>query len=210
MTTVFLVDGFGFQGFLANITIVNDQRFKGAAVVQFQYPNMDATIGNVSASATKLSTMATNMAGPVVFVGVSMGAQVLCSLLRSLGRSKLGDWRFLLLANPEHRVTGRRSTPQYGGLGVPSDTPYDVTDIAAQYDFWADSPNVGGMFSLANAYSSMYGNGVHMFGYNTLDPKLPYPFVSRGNVRDMWVPGKTSWPWSQSAVEKGYERPVKL
>lgn len=209
MTTVFLVDGFGFQGFLTNITIVNNQRTKGAKIVQFTYPNMDATIGNITDSAKKLAQSAWDTRDSVIFVGVSMGSQVLCSMLRTISGS-MGDWKFILLANPEHQVTGRRTTPQYGGLGIPSDTPYDVTDIAAQYDFWADAPNVGGMFSTAYWYSLMYGNGVHMFGYNSLDPALLYPNVARGNIRDMWVPGKTSWPWPQSAVEKGYNRPVVL
>lgn len=206
--TVFLVDGFGFQGFLTNISIVSDYRRRGHAIVQFDYPNMNPTVGNIKASATKLSNLATQAGGSCVFVGVSMGSQVLCSLLRQVGRTQLGDWRFILLANPEHRVTGRRKTPQYDGLGIPSDTPYLVTDIAAQYDFWADAPNVGGV--IPTLYSSMYGNGVHMFGYNSLDPALPYPYSSRGNVRDMWVPGKTTWPWSRGAVERGYERPVAL
>lgn len=209
-TTVFLVDGFGFKGYLANVSVVNDFRAHGASIVQFDYPNMDANAGNITVSAQNLGGKAIAVGGTVVFVGVSMGSQVLCALLRASGAQRLGDWRFILFANPEHRVTGRRKTPQYGGLGVPSDTPYDVTDAAAQYDFWADAPNVGSPMSMAGMYSMLYGNGVHMFGYNQLNPALTYPHVKRGNIRDMWVPGKTSWGWSQTAVEKGYSRPVVL
>lgn len=231
-TTVFLVDGYGFKGYLVNISIVNDYRTKGATVTQFDYNNFDATTGNITNAAQHLKTLALAAGGTVVFVGVSMGSQVLCNLLRSesvsntkhglpftlpfsLGAetSSLVDWRFILLANPEHVSTGRRTTAQYGGLGIPSTTPHPVTDIAAQYDFWADCPNKANQSfaSWANIYSWLYGNVVHMTGYNLLDPTLPYPFVVRGsNIRDMWVPNQTVFPWNQTLIEQGYSRPVRL
>lgn len=214
MTTVFTVDGFGFKGFLPGLAIVKSYAKAGSKIVPFDYDNMNPTTTNIQSTALGLGDAAATVKDNVVFVGVSMGSQVLCALLRGLGTaSKVGDWSFILLANPEHVVTGRRKTPQYGGLGIPDGSPYDVTDVAAQYDYWADAPNGLGMANwYANSYVNMWGNAVHSGSYFTLDPVLNFPCVRRGprgNIRDMWAP-MTSKPWGQSFIEMGYDRPVKL
>lgn len=213
--TVLCVDGFLFKGFLADIDFVKNYGAHGATVTTVPYDNVTSTTPAVIAGAATAKALALAAPGPVVFVGVSEGSQLLCNLLRSLradqntGTRALGSWSFYLFANPEHVVTGRIKAPQYGGLGIPNDTPYPVTDCACQYDYWADDPNVGGLAGIyANAYVNMWGNAVHSGSYFGLDPALPFSFVTRGNIRDMWAP-MASPPWGQSLVEMGYKRPVK-
>lgn len=203
MTTL-LVDGYGFRGFMPRLDIVKARA--GDAVVTVPYDNMAATEPNIAAAAIMCRDMAADVSGPVLLVGVSMGAQVLCRLLRDLGTEKAGPWEFVLLANPEHKYTGRRKTAQYGGLGVPVDTPYEVCDVAAQYDYWAD---VGSGWA-ATLNSLIVGNTVHTTGYFSTRPALDYPHLQVGNVKHMWTP-YTGTVWGGRArVERGYTRPVML
>src|SRR5512139_3780438 len=128
--TVWCVDGFLFKGFLPNLDVV---RALPGEKVTLGYDNTLATEENIAYVAAALRR---KLRDGDTCVGVSMGAQVLCRLLRDSGRERAADVAFMLLANPEHAVTGRVKTPQYGGVGVPVDTPYrDVVDVAVQYDF---------------------------------------------------------------------------
>lgn len=216
-TTVICVDGYGFRGFVPDLDIVKALVANGATVQTLAYDNISSpTPALIRGAASNGMTMAKACSGPVVFVSVSEGSQVMGNLLWLLrsdpiaGLTKLGDWTFVLCANPEHVVTGRVKAQQYGTYGIPDDTPYPVTDVAAEYDYWADAPNVSGPAGwAANSYVNTYGNAVHTGNYFAMDPTLPFPFVQRGNIRDMWAP-MPSKPWGDSAIEAGYNRPVKL
>ena len=166
MTTVFTIDGAGWSGFLR--FMCRGAVTKGKTVENVKYPNtyFDGlryvpAVAAVQRGAQALDEMltahfnASPNADDVLVYAVSMGAQVACKWLRERGpTSSVPTDRvsFLLLANPEqpfhgiYRADPKLVTfmklPDYGGVGVPADTRFAVTDLCRQYDGMADFPNL--------------------------------------------------------------------
>lgn len=166
MSTVFTIDGAGWSGFLR--FMCRGAVTKGRTVRRVKYPNtyFDGlryvpAVAAVRRGAQALDDMLTAHfngrpdADHVLVYAVSMGAQVACKWLRERGPTSsvpTGKVSFLLLANPEQPFHGIyqadpklvtfMTLPDYGGVGVPSDTPFAVTDVCRQYDGMADFPNL--------------------------------------------------------------------
>lgn len=166
MTTVFTVDGAGWSGFLR--FMCRGAVTKGKTVKRVKYPNTYfdglryvSAVKAVERGVQALDDMLTAHfnaspdADDVLVYGVSMGAQVACKWLREEGpTSSVPTDRvsFLLLANPEQPFHGIYQAdpklvtfmklPDYGGVGVPANTRFAVTDLCRQYDGMADFPNL--------------------------------------------------------------------
>lgn len=166
MSTVFTIDGAGWSGFLR--FMCRGQITKGKTVKNVKYPNtyFDGlryvpAVAAVQRGAQALDDMLTEHfnghpdADDVLVYAVSMGAQVACKWLREKGPTSsvpTDKVSFLLLANPEQPFHGIYQAdpklvtfmklPDYGGVGVPSNTPFAVTDLCRQYDGMADFPNL--------------------------------------------------------------------
>ncbi|OBI29657.1 PE-PPE domain-containing protein [Mycolicibacter sinensis] len=165
MSTVFTIDGAGWSGFLR--FMCRGVVTKGKAIRAVKYPNTYfeglhyvPAVTAVQRGAQALDDMLTAHfhghpeADDVLVYAVSMGAQVACKWLREYGPTSsvpTGKVSFLLLANPEQPFHGIyradpklvrfMTLPDYGGVGVPADTPFAVTDLCRQYDGMADFPN---------------------------------------------------------------------
>ncbi|WP_046318220.1 PE-PPE domain-containing protein [Mycobacterium sp. UM_Kg1] len=165
MSTVFTIDGAGWSGFLR--FMCRGTVTRGKTVRRVDYPNAYRdglryvpAVQAVQRGAAALDEMLTGHfaadpdADDVVVYGVSMGAQVACKWLRERGPASpvpTDKVSFVLLANPEQPFHGIyradpklvwfMTLPDYGGLGVPPDSRYRVTDVCRQYDGMADFPN---------------------------------------------------------------------
>ncbi len=109
-------------------------------------PNANAAVDIIDAA------LHANTDKKKTIVAWSMGAQMCEKWLREEGPTSdvdPEDVEFILTGNPERKYNGvmRRSPLPpliaivYGGVGHPDNTPYKVTDVARQYDFYADHPN---------------------------------------------------------------------
>jgi hypothetical protein len=166
MSTVFTIDGAGWNGFLR--FMCRGAVTKGKTIRRVDYPNtyFDGlryvpAVRAVERGAQALDDMLTTHfngrpdADDVLVFCVSMGAQVACKWLRERGPTSTvpaAKLSFLLLANPEQPFHGIYAAdpklvrfmtlPDYGGVGVPESTPFAVTDLCRQYDGMADFPNL--------------------------------------------------------------------
>lgn len=166
MGTVFTIDGAGWSGFLR--FMCRGAVTKGATVRNVKYPNTYFSglryvpaVEAVRRGAQALDDMLVAHfadspdADDVLVYGVSMGSQVACKWLREWGPTSAvpaDKVSFLLLANPEQPFHGIYRAdpalvtfmrlPDYGGVGVPVNTPFAVTDLCRQYDGMADFPNL--------------------------------------------------------------------
>ncbi len=166
MTTVLTIDGAGWNGLLR--FMCRGAVTKGKTIRNVRYPNtyFDGlryvpAVKAVARGAQALDDMLTAHfngapdADDVLVYAVSMGAQVACKWLRERGPDSsvpAGKVSFLLLANPEQPFHGIYQAdpklvrfmrlPDYGGVGVPQNTRFAVTDLCRQYDGMADFPNL--------------------------------------------------------------------
>ncbi|KLO27840.1 hypothetical protein ABW16_14775 [Mycolicibacter heraklionensis] len=166
MTTVFTIDGAGWSGFLR--FMCRGAVTRGKTVKRVKYPNTYfdglryvSAVKAVERGVQALDDMLTAHfnaspdADDVLVYGVSMGAQVACKWLREEGPTSsvpADRVSFLLLANPEQPFHGIYQAdpklvtfmklPDYGGVGVPANTRFSVTDLCRQYDGMADFPNL--------------------------------------------------------------------
>lgn len=166
MSTVFTIDGAGWSGFLR--FMCRGAVTNGKTIRSVEYPNtyFDGlryvpAVKAVERGARALDDMLVAHfngnpdADDVLVYAVSMGSQVACKWLRDYGPASsipAGKVSFLLLANPEQPFHGIYQAdpklvwfmklPDYGGVGVPQNTPFAVTDLCRQYDGMADFPNL--------------------------------------------------------------------
>jgi len=110
------------------------------------YPNKFPTVANINVAVGKVAEVAAKP-GRKIFVGHSMGAQALARYLRTEPDVDPDENVFILTGNPERWHGGAAHIPHakrpaiYGGPGVPADTPFQVFDVARQYESWADYPD---------------------------------------------------------------------
>ncbi len=193
-----------------------------------RYQNWAPLLPFAQAAANKVITEA-QKPGQKIFFGHSMGAEVLCLVLRMNPDISTEDNVFVLTGNPERKYGGMLTSPinianpAYGGVGFPNDTPFRVWDVARQYDRYADFPTVNVRQAVANNEA---GGGIHM---NYTDVRVGDPNNARfveGNVTYEFVPTfpmpsvvKPFKPLKRQAledaqqrptVEKGYTRPFQV
>jgi hypothetical protein len=155
----------------------------GAPRVATKYPNSWPSNSNAAAGIKALDTALHTTAGDLVVYGHSMGAQVAAKWLREIGLTSDIDparVRFYLTGNPE-RPGGRGGNYPggKGGVGIPPDTRYTVTDITRKGDFWSDS----GSFLTGTVIHCNYGN-VHL----SVTALAPDATTAAGNVTYITVP----------------------
>lgn len=172
MTTVFLLDGLGYSGFLPLTKIVQNV---GGTRIQVPYNNQ---VGNnlqaIEAARNTLDTYLNAYAGPKVVVGISMGTQVALKWQRDVTSSiPAGDLSFIHLASPENRFTGacviapKLWGPGYGGIGLPRKAKYPNTFFSRQFDGVCDYPNLPKANSTA-LMNALIGMGVIHINYFTV------------------------------------------
>lgn len=191
------------------------------------YPNKSAKKANAEAGAAMVAELAAKP-GKKIFFGHSMGARALAMYLRTNPSVDPAENVFVFTGNPERKYGGRKPT-DYGGPGVPDDTPFRVFDVARQYEFWADYPDkpskaaaakncldgeIAGLFggkSLHMDYSNVRigdpSNAVFVEGNRTyiLAPTFPAP-----SARRLWWDVKREGIEDakiRSEIEGGYTRP---
>jgi hypothetical protein len=97
----------------------------------------------INLGAEQLDVQLNNVAGDKVVFAHSMGAVVAARWLQEYAPSSdipPDDLTFVLIGNPVRKYGG--SLYPSSDLVVPEDTDYSVRDIAAQYDAFADWPNL--------------------------------------------------------------------
>lgn len=263
MTTIFTLAGaFSVSGVDTTFT---SKWYKDNRAQAFSYGNWSVADKSASDAVDSLDAKLRATSGKKVVIGHSMGAQVIYKWLRENAAGSpipIDDLEFISMGNPERKFNGASAidpvkyppvypgtqvtttTPaQYrGGWGVGSGLPanprYKVTDIAIQYDFWADYPNhPDNAVAIANVNKS----NLHVTGYVNvppfdnpnyptwedsgviykLVPTFPAPLVDQ--VPSWWVRmvGGTAVTNQQATVaaddrnrrpeiEKGYDRPVPV
>ncbi|MGQ9348963.1 PE-PPE domain-containing protein [Mycolicibacterium gilvum] len=205
------------------------------------YPNKMPTVANASTGKNLLKAELIKIfqADPnalVVFIGHSMGGRVAEKLLREDGgdsgfQAQVPPSRivFILTGNPERKYNGVYNTKNdYGGVGVPSDTPYRVIDVARQYEYFADHPdnrgnwvamsNIGSVFSIGKGvdihkdYNSIFlGDPDNLWKHEgrisyVLSPTFPMP----GTWKGLGLARQCKQDRAlRNSVEKAYERPWK-
>lgn len=228
MSTVFTIDGAGWSGLLP--FMCRGAVTKGKTVRNVKYPNtyFDGLryvpeVKAVRRGAQALDDMLTaHFAQPdpddVLVYAVSMGSQVACKWLREKGPTSsipVGKVSFLLLANPEQPFHGIYqadpklarfiSRPDYGGVGVPADTRFAVTDLCRQYDGIADFPNrpAAQVDSLA-VRNALLGLVLVHNNYFLVNPESPDNLrVRRGNVTYVFCPTRRR---RRQRIERSYDR----
>lgn len=147
---------------------------------------------SIPTGAAALNKMINAESGPVIVFGYSEGAQVAGKWMQQYGTgpnapdpSKVS---FVLIGDPNRKYGGvDYQLAQKLHISIPTDTQYQVTDIARQYDFWADTPaKLTDAFVRKNAIAgSMF---VHT-DYTQVNPNDPRNVkFTEGNITYVTVP----------------------
>lgn len=229
MSTVFTIDGAGWSGLLR--FMCRGAVTKGKTVRNVKYPNTYfdglryvSAVEAVRRGAQSLDGMLNDHfdgrpdADDVLVYAMSMGSQVACKWLRDYGPSSsipAGKVSFLLLANPEQPFHGIyqadpklvwfMTLPDYGGVGVPGNTPFAVTDVCRQYDGMADFPNRPAAqvdwLAVCNALVGLVT--VHNNYFRVKPDGADNRRVRRGNVTYVFCPTRRR---RRQRVERSYDR----
>lgn len=204
----------------------------GANVCQaVKYP-ASLSPSSIPTGAANLNAAINASTGPVIVFAYSEGAQVAGKWMTQYGSgpnspdpSKVS---FVLIGNPNRAYGGiDYKLAQALHISTPADTKYQVTDVARQYDFWADTPS-----SLKNPMVLMNAIAGSMFihtDYTKVSLTNPNNVSwKEGNITYMDVPtdilpmyqplvsfGQTAkalqlTAQNRSTIETGYNRPVAI
>jgi pimeloyl-ACP methyl ester carboxylesterase len=189
----------------------------GRKVLEVGYPaSMSAT--SIDKGVASLLSAIRKTPGHLLVFAHSQGAQVVSRWLRQHGQDGVDADRveFLLIGNPLRRYggygVGRKEFGGGIGLPTPTNTAYRVSDVALQYDGWADAPTKPGLPAALNAQQDRFGiNGsraIHAMGYRkaTLNSPAQRTHVE-GTTTYVLIPHKPILPLPQSWIEKSYDRP---
>jgi hypothetical protein len=199
-----LLDGaFSYSGYVG-------QQFNGSYCVD---PNICQVVPgyvnfpgpqNVTQGVAALESWLANNPDAGTVLGTSEGAQVIYQYGRDNPDSTQA---FVVTGNPERKYDGVFYNMS---AGVP--TGGQITDVAIQYDFFADYPNntASPYYWLAvwNVWSG--GFWTHIFGYNTVNLGDPNNIVwTEGNITYVLVPNQPSLWVPQALIEDAYIRPTE-
>lgn len=215
-TTVLTLEPLDYN--LGGNTLISELRgipCAGRPVVKVDYPASLAR-NSIDDGVRALDTLIRSTPGPKLVFGHSQGAQVASRWLRTRaydpGAPSPDELGFLLIGNPLRKYggfgVGRREVD--GGIGqpTPNDTPYAVTDIALQYDGWADYPTGPGGLAALNATQGKFAR--HSTGYFNADPNDPNRATYQENTTTyVLLPGPPLIPGPQSEIESSYSRPER-
>lgn len=183
---------------------------------------------------TALNTALANTSGQVVVFGYSEGAQVANDWITLYGMKpgapSPANLSFFLIGNPQRQVggyivgTGQNGNSIYPAL--PANEPYQITDLARQFDGWGDWPASGNQDAIKEAICGMFFTHDHYQQVDINDHSivkwtvqnityeiLPTPILPCIDfdirawdtplayaLNSMWRPG----------VNAGYHRPVNI
>ena len=215
-TTVLTLEPLDYN--LGGNTLISELRgvpCAGRTVVKVDYP---ASLGkdSIDNGVNALDALIHSTPGPKLVFGHSQGAQVASRWLRTHADDPsappASELSFLFIGNPLRKyggyIVGR---PEVGGeIGLPTrnDTRYTVTDIALQYDGWADFPTGPGSLAELNAFQGKFAR--HSRGYFTADADDPNRKTYQENTTTyVLLPAPPVIPGSQSDIEASYSRPER-
>lgn len=201
----------------------------------------NAAAGAATLNAMLPAAITDSGAEACVVIGHSMGAQVIYKWFRDYGPSASfdpADIVFISTGNFERKYNGAVHIPganlfgipivaQYGGVGIPENTPYRIYDIAKQYEFFADHPNNrSNSTAVNNALSGFIYHGDYS-GINILSDHIDapaegpngnihygvvrsYPVASLWGIR--WLTWYTKYRdrTLRPIIESAYTRPVTI
>jgi hypothetical protein len=166
----------------------------------------------INLGAEQLDVQLNNTAGDKVVFAHSMGAVVAARWLQEYAPSSdipPDDLTFVLIGNPMRKYGG--SLYPSSDITIPEDTDYSVRDIAAQYDAFADWPN------LHNSPNYFIATTVAMAGWALVHPfylDIPaydttMPTYTEGNIDYVFSPLRSWWipEYVMDLVESAYDRP---
>lgn len=160
---------------------------------------------SIPTGAAALNTLIDQTAGDIIVFGYSEGAQVAGQWLtrfagtaNSLAADAVGTAAdaartvsFVLIGNPCRASGGvDHALGSIVGTNVPADTPYQVIDVARQYDLWADFPtDTSNRLAMWNAIAgSLF---IHT-DYSQVDLNDPNNVTWKdGNITNVLVPTPT-------------------
>lgn len=185
----------------------------GRTVVKVDYP---ASLGrnSIDAGVGALDALIHSTPGPKLVFGHSQGAQVASRWLRTHANDPdappADELSFLFIGNPLRKyggfIVGRPEVDGVIGQPTPNDTRYAVTDIALQYDGWADYPTGPGALAALNALNGKFAR--HSRGYFDADGNEPNRKTYQENTTTyVLLPAPPVIAGSQSEIESSYSRP---
>jgi pimeloyl-ACP methyl ester carboxylesterase len=151
VSTVFLLGGAFSQFNNYMPQMLGGAVTNGQNLVQLPYNNSGLFLNTVQQGTNMLNAYITTGTPPMVVFGHSLGAVVGSYWLANYAQDSgidPDDLSFVFIGNSVHKYGGALG-PESGaewqdwfgdGVTAPDDTPYTVTDIARQYDGWADWP----------------------------------------------------------------------
>lgn len=190
---------------------------RGSTVVPVRYPAAP-TRGSIPDGVAALDRAIRDTSGEVLVFAHSQGAQVVSRWLRTCVTADPARISFLLIGNPLRRYggygVGRKEFDGMIGLATPSGTGYRVTDVALQYDGWADDPALSGFWAHRNAASDRIGihggKGIHAMGYRTADLNDPArKTFQESRTQYVLLPHAPILPIPTAWIEPAYQRPER-
>lgn len=215
-TTVLTLEPLDFN--LGGNTLIWELQGKpcaGRPVVKVDYPASLAR-DSIDNGVSALDALIDATPGPKLVFGHSQGAQVASRWLRTHAGDPdappAEELSFLLIGNPLRKYGGFIiGKPEVGGaigLPTPNDTRYSVTDIALQYDGWADTPTKPGALAALNALEGQFAR--HSRGYFSADPDDPNRKTYQENTTTyVLLPAPPLISGAQSDIEASYSRPER-
>lgn len=196
-----------------------------------QYP-ASLSLTSIPDGASVLNSLIGTAVNPVVVFGYSEGAQVAATWMAQYGSGSAApaahDVSFVLIGNPNRAYGGASNElAKMLNIATPPDTQYQVTDVAREYDFWADLPT-GRLNSIALVNAIAGSLFIHT-DYTKVDLADPNNVTwKEGNITYVLVPTETlpmflplQWAGLDSLadslsaeyrpiVDSAYDRPVPV
>lgn len=236
VVTVFMVPGFGDLTELIGWTGITSLNFQlqgkitgGNTNIAIAYNNFGLDSGwailgpalgvtpdeltSLQAGRTALNNALLATPGPKVVFAHSLGAMVSTMWLNDIGPTSPippSQLSFVFIGNPFRRYGGFMYNAS-NDFNVPIATPYKVLDIAKQYDFFADQPNLPTSPNYLTALTSILEGGlfVHVNYFNVDPTDTTLPTFVEGNITYRLAPTLPWWEPSYALplIESAYNRP---
>ncbi len=150
---------------------------------------------SIPTGAANLNSLIGTTTKPVVVFGYSEGAQVAGMWMAQYGKGPdapaAQDVSFVLIGNPNRAYGGASNAlAQVLNIATPTDTQYQVIDVAREYDFWADFPT--GRLNTIAVLNAIAGSLFIHTNYTNVDLNDPNNVTwKEGNITYVLVPTTT-------------------